>query len=67
MLVCKALLDLKKKLTTAKALYVSHLEAVQNVVSLHKANSNAALEEISLSVSANTESMRVVGVYVLQL
>ncbi|XP_022744590.1 kinesin-like protein KIN-5C [Durio zibethinus] len=43
----KAILDMKKKVTVARALHVSHMEAVQNIVRLHKASSNAALDEIS--------------------
>lgn len=52
---------MKKKLTASRALYVSHLEAVQNVVRLHKANSNAALEEISALASSNASSVEEVG------
>ncbi|KDP37322.1 hypothetical protein JCGZ_06776 [Jatropha curcas] len=53
----KAVKDLKKKLKTSKALYVSHMEAVQNVVRLHKATSIAGLEEISSSISSNAQSI----------
>ncbi|XP_038720640.1 kinesin-like protein KIN-5C [Tripterygium wilfordii] len=53
----KAVIDLKKKLTFSRALYMSHIEAVQNVVCLHKANSNAGLEEISSLVSSNANSV----------
>ncbi|OIW11363.1 hypothetical protein TanjilG_19619 [Lupinus angustifolius] len=45
--------DLKKKVTTLRALYISHIEAVQNVVHLHKASSNATLDELSSVISSN--------------
>ncbi|XP_038688235.1 kinesin-like protein KIN-5C isoform X1 [Tripterygium wilfordii] len=53
----KAVVDLKKKLTSSRALYMSHFEAVQNVVRLHKTNSNAGLEEIHSLVSSNANSV----------
>ncbi|KAI8016225.1 Kinesin-like protein KIN-5C [Camellia lanceoleosa] len=53
----KAVIDLKKKMTASRALYISHMEAVQNVVRLHNASSNAAVEEISASVSSNIHSI----------
>ncbi|KAA8518561.1 hypothetical protein F0562_016035 [Nyssa sinensis] len=53
----KAIIDFKKKITASRALYISHIEAVQNVVRLHKASSNAALEEISASSSSNAHSI----------
>ncbi|XVF55755.1 hypothetical protein PTKIN_Ptkin06aG0062300 [Pterospermum kingtungense] len=53
----KAILDMKKKVTTARALHVSHMEAIQNVVRLHKASSNAALDEITTMVSSNAHSI----------
>ncbi|XWS56012.1 hypothetical protein CRYUN_Cryun09bG0050000 [Craigia yunnanensis] len=53
----KAILDMKKKVTAARALHVSHMEAVQNVVRLHKANSNAALDEISALAFSNAHSI----------
>ncbi|KAI3678462.1 hypothetical protein L6452_37756 [Arctium lappa] len=49
----KAIIDLKKKVAASKVLYVSHLEALQNVVHLHKANSNASLDEVLSLVSSN--------------
>ncbi|XP_010271626.1 PREDICTED: kinesin-like protein KIN-5C [Nelumbo nucifera] len=52
-----SVLDLKKKVTASRALYVSHLEALQNVVRLHKANSNAGLEEISSVVATHASSI----------
>ncbi|KAI8016226.1 Kinesin-like protein KIN-5C [Camellia lanceoleosa] len=53
----KAVIDLKKKMTASRAVYISHMEAVQNVVCLHNASSNAAVEEISASVSSNVHSI----------
>ncbi|KAE8676888.1 kinesin-like protein [Hibiscus syriacus] len=53
----KAILEMKKKVTAARALHVSHMEAVQNVVRLHKASSNAALEKISSLASSNAHSI----------
>ncbi|XP_062195793.1 kinesin-like protein KIN-5C [Phragmites australis] len=47
----KATSELKKKILASKSLYMSHMEAFQNVVLLHKANANATLEDIS-SLSA---------------
>ncbi|KAK3124120.1 hypothetical protein QOZ80_8AG0640690 [Eleusine coracana subsp. coracana] len=47
----KATSELKKKVLASKSLYMSHMEAFQNVVLLHKANTNATLEDIS-SLSA---------------
>ncbi|KAF6156311.1 hypothetical protein GIB67_013755 [Kingdonia uniflora] len=49
--------ELKKKLSVSKALYISHMEGLQNVVRLHKASSNAGLDEISSLVSANACSV----------
>ncbi|XP_023734741.1 kinesin-like protein KIN-5C isoform X1 [Lactuca sativa] len=53
----KAVNELKKKVCASKALYVSHLEALQNVVVLHKANSNANLEEVLSLTSSNASSV----------
>lgn len=54
-------MDLKKKVQSSRALYLSHIEAVQNVVRLHKASSNASLEEISSLAAANAHSIEEVG------
>lgn len=54
-------MDLKKKVQSSRALYLSHIEAVQNVVRLHKASSNAGLEEISSLASANAHFVEEVG------
>ncbi|XP_024019672.1 kinesin-like protein KIN-5C [Morus notabilis] len=53
----KAFVDLKKKVKSSRALYLSHIEAVQNVVRLHKASSVAGLEEISSLASSNAQSI----------
>lgn len=53
----KSVVDLKKKVSSLKALYISHIEAVQNVVRLHKATSDASLEELSSVVSSNGHSI----------
>ncbi|GFZ02508.1 P-loop containing nucleoside triphosphate hydrolases superfamily protein [Actinidia rufa] len=53
----KAVTDLKRKMMASSALYISHVEAVQNVVRLHNASSNAGLEEISASISSNAHSL----------
>ena len=45
----------------SKALYISHIEAVQNVVRLHKSSSNASLEEISSLTSSNVQSIEEVS------
>ncbi|KAI3902650.1 hypothetical protein MKW92_050246 [Papaver armeniacum] len=43
----KSAVDLKKKVAGSRGLLVSHIEAMQNVMRLHKASSNASLDEIS--------------------
>ncbi|XP_039030627.1 kinesin-like protein KIN-5C [Hibiscus syriacus] len=53
----KAILEMKKKVSAVRALHVSHLEAIQNVVRLHQASSNAALDEISTQASSNAHSI----------
>lgn len=53
----KTRVELKQKVSSSRALYVSHFEAVQNVVRLHKAGSNAALEELSALASSNSQSI----------
>ncbi|CAI9097700.1 OLC1v1034170C1 [Oldenlandia corymbosa var. corymbosa] len=54
----KALLEIKKKTNNSKALFISHFEAVQNVVRLHGAGSNAALDEISNLATSGSQSMK---------
>ena len=58
---------MKKKVTAARALHVSHMEVVQNVVRLHTASSNAALDEISTLASSNAHSIKEVGADTLSL
>ncbi|MBA0793451.1 hypothetical protein Gohar_017855, partial [Gossypium harknessii] len=53
----KAILDMKKKVTAARTLHVSQMEAVQNIVRLHKGSSNAALDEISTLAASNAHSI----------
>ncbi|KAF8403314.1 hypothetical protein HHK36_011416 [Tetracentron sinense] len=53
----KSVSDLKKKVTASRNLYISHVEAVQNVVRLHKACNNAGLEDISSLASSNARSI----------
>lgn len=48
--------DIKKKLTASKASFISHFEAMQNVVRLHGGSSNAALEEISALAASDAYS-----------
>nr|CAD1825868.1 unnamed protein product [Ananas comosus var. bracteatus] len=62
----KAALGLKKKLLASKALYASHIEAIQNVVRLHKASSNASFEELSCIASTNCYSLDQVGLLAMQ-
>ncbi|KAJ6743247.1 KINESIN MOTOR DOMAIN-CONTAINING PROTEIN-RELATED [Salix viminalis] len=54
----KSLKELKKKLSASRAVYASHIEAMQNVVSLHNASSIAGLEEISSLASSSTQSIK---------
>lgn len=54
-------MDVKNKIAALRALYMSHTEAVQNVVRLHKANSNSGLEEISSLAAYNAHSIEEVG------
>ncbi|RZC78603.1 hypothetical protein C5167_002796 [Papaver somniferum] len=49
--------DLKKKVAGSRGLLVSHIEAMQNVMRLHKASSNASLDEISSVTSANADTI----------
>ncbi|KAJ6316430.1 hypothetical protein OIU78_019674 [Salix suchowensis] len=54
----KSIEELKKKLSSSRAVYISHIEAVQNVVRLHKAGSIAGLEEISLLASSSAQTIK---------
>ncbi|CAK9323030.1 unnamed protein product [Citrullus colocynthis] len=53
----KAIMDMKKKLSSSRTLYISHIDALQNVVRLHKASSNATLEDISSLASSSARSI----------
>ncbi|PIN09034.1 Kinesin-like protein [Handroanthus impetiginosus] len=53
----KASKELKQKVSSSRALCASHFEAVQNVVRLHKAASNAALEELPSLAFSNSQSI----------
>ncbi|CAH9063690.1 unnamed protein product [Cuscuta europaea] len=53
----KSILEVKKKVSGSKLLYISHFEAMQNIVKLHKASSNAAIDDIDASVSSNSQSI----------
>ncbi|CAK8544097.1 unnamed protein product [Lathyrus sativus] len=53
----KAVIDLKEKVKDLRAVYVSHIEAVQNVVRLHKSGSDASLEELSSAISSHGHSI----------
>ncbi|KAI3931011.1 hypothetical protein MKW98_030250, partial [Papaver atlanticum] len=47
---------IREKVATSRGTYISHVEAVQNMVCLHMAGSNAGLEEITSLASANASS-----------
>ncbi|KAI3995533.1 hypothetical protein MKX01_023278 [Papaver californicum] len=53
----KSVVDLKKKVAGSRGLLVSHIEAMQKVVRLQKASSNAYLDEISSVTSANADTV----------
>ncbi|KAJ8899611.1 hypothetical protein K2173_018585 [Erythroxylum novogranatense] len=53
----KAVKEMRNKLTISRNLYLSHLEAVQNVVRLHKASSIAGMEQISSLTTSNKQSI----------
>lgn len=52
---------IKNKMTASKALYISHIEFVQNVVRLYNASSKANLGEIYASASSTVGSIKQVG------
>ncbi|KAI3434029.1 Kinesin motor domain-containing protein [Psidium guajava] len=52
----RAVLSMKKKVTASRAMYISHIEALQNVVRLHKASCNAGLDNILSLASSNVQS-----------
>lgn len=47
---------MKKKVTASRAMYISHIEALQNVVRLHKASCNAGLDNILSLASSDVQS-----------
>ncbi|GAU49062.1 hypothetical protein TSUD_25200, partial [Trifolium subterraneum] len=53
----KAVVDLKQKVTTLRALYISHVEAMQNVARLHKSGTDATFQELSSLISSNGHSI----------
>jgi len=53
----QAMIELKKKMMASKSLYISHVEALQNVFRLHKASADASLEEMSSLASGNACSI----------
>ncbi|XXG62760.1 hypothetical protein AAC387_Pa05g1072 [Persea americana] len=53
----ESVLELKKKVASSKALYVSHIEAMQNVVRLHNAGNKAKLEEMSSLASSTSGTL----------
>ncbi|RID61728.1 hypothetical protein BRARA_E00857 [Brassica rapa] len=53
----KAILEMKKKVRASRDIYSSHLEELQNVVRLHKANSNACLEQVSALTTSSACSI----------
>ncbi|XP_010245506.1 PREDICTED: kinesin-like protein KIN-5C [Nelumbo nucifera] len=52
-----SVLDLKTKVAACRSLYISRMEAVQNVVHLHKASLNSCLEEISSLTATHASSI----------
>ncbi|KAF5201803.1 Kinesin-like protein kin-5c [Thalictrum thalictroides] len=58
--LCQSFLEIheKKKMAASKALFTSHMEAMQNVVHLHKASNNAGLDEISSLALANASAVK---------
>ncbi|KAK4749918.1 hypothetical protein SAY87_027367 [Trapa incisa] len=48
---------MKKKITASRTMFISHVEAVQNVVRLHKASCNAALDNVTSAASSSAMSV----------
>ena len=59
----QSVLELRKKVASSKALYVSHIEAMQNVVRLHNAGNKAKLEELSSLASSTSGTLEQVSIY----
>ncbi|CAL5207412.1 unnamed protein product [Lathyrus oleraceus] len=53
----KAVVDLKQKVTTLRALYISRVEAMQNAVCLHKSSSDETFQKLSSLISSNGHSV----------
>ncbi|KAJ3681550.1 hypothetical protein LUZ60_016039 [Juncus effusus] len=53
----KVVKDLTKKVTDSKGMCMSHIEGIENVVRLHKAGTNASLEELASVHSSNHSSL----------
>ncbi|CAA6668485.1 unnamed protein product [Spirodela intermedia] len=53
----KSLEELKKKVLSSRTLYISHIEAAQNIVRLHKSSMNGSLEQMSSVASTNYGSL----------
>ncbi|CAI8602433.1 unnamed protein product [Vicia faba] len=53
----KAVVDLKQKITTLSASYTSLVEAMQNVVCLHKSSSDDTFQKLSSLISSNGHSV----------
>ncbi|KAI4378545.1 hypothetical protein MLD38_016009 [Melastoma candidum] len=52
-----AVVEIRKKVAASKAVCISHIEAMQNIVRLHKASSGAGLENISSAASSYAENI----------
>lgn len=57
----QSLEELKTKVLSSRTLYISHMEAVQNIVRLHKSSMNGSLEEMSSLASTNYGSLEEVS------
>ncbi|MQM03110.1 hypothetical protein Taro_035884 [Colocasia esculenta] len=53
----KSSTELMNKVSASSALYISHIETIQNVVRLHKASIDSSLEEMSSLGSAHSGSL----------
>ncbi|CAA6660649.1 unnamed protein product [Spirodela intermedia] len=53
----KSSMELAEKVSASRALYISHVETIQNVVRLHKANTDGSLDQMSSLISANSCSL----------
>ncbi|XP_078434757.1 P-loop containing nucleoside triphosphate hydrolases superfamily protein [Wolffia australiana] len=53
----KSSAELAEKVAASRAVYISHIETIHNIVQLHKANSDGSLDQISSSISAHHSSL----------